>query len=210
MTNFASVEDMELVLQQQIVGDEKIAAAEFALLTVTAAIRNYTHQYIELVENEEITLDSGGLDILFLPELPVVGVVSVVENGETLVVSDNYVLNRLGMLKRVGPRWFIGYQSIVVVYSHGFAVIPDIIRAVCARAASRLYQAGLRAAETAGVLGVVSKSLGDFAVTYGGESVTEGTMGASGARVLLLSEKDLLDEYRVPPGSAHVIVNAGS
>jgi hypothetical protein len=60
-----------------------------------------------------------------------------------------------------------------------------------------MYQAGLRAAETAGVPGVVSKSLGDFAVTFGGESVVEGTMGASGARMLLLSEKDLLNRYRL-------------
>jgi len=43
---------------------------------------------------------------------------------------------------------------------------------------------------------VASKSLGDYAVAYTGQSFNEGTMGASGARMLLMSEKDILDKYR--------------
>jgi hypothetical protein len=90
-----------------------------------------------------------------------------------------------------------------VVYDHGYAEIPDDIVAVATRAASRAFQAGLRAAETAGMPGVSSKSLGDFAVTYSseplGSAAGEGLMGASGARFLLLSEKDLLNRYRVKP-----------
>lgn len=198
MPNFATVADMELVLQTEITGPDALAAAEFALMTVSAAVRNYCRQQIDLVEDDIVWLDSVSRSgLIYLPELPVVAVTAIVENGVTLVESDDYRLYRSGGLFRVGRPWYYGLQTIGVTYTHGYAVIPDDIQAVTARAASRLFQAGLRSAEAAGVPGVVSKTLGDFSVTYGGESVVEGTMGASGARVLLLSEKDLLNRYRL-------------
>jgi hypothetical protein len=197
VANFATVADVELVIQQPITGADKIAAAEFALLTVSSAVRNYCRQEIDLIADDEIILDSVGGRYIFLPELPVVSVAEILENSVPLVFPDHYTLSQFGILNRVGQLWYRGVQAIGVKYTHGYATIPTDIRTVTARAASRLYQAGLRAAEAGGVPGVVSKSLGDFAVTFGGESVTEGTMGASGARVLLMSEKDLLDKYRV-------------
>ena len=93
-----------------------------------------------------------------------------------------------------------GIQIIQIAYSHGYAVIPDDIVAVCVRAASRAYQAGLKSADGEGVPGIASKSLGDFSVSYqseGGGGMGEGVMGASAARLLLLSEKDILDNYRI-------------
>jgi hypothetical protein len=44
------------------------------------------------------------------------------------------------------------------------------------------------------VPGIESKSLGDFSVSYG--SGGDLSMGVSGARMLLMSEKDVLDKYR--------------
>lgn len=195
---FATVINMELVLQQTIPA-EKVAAAEYALLTVSAGIRNYCQQVLDLVTDDEVLLDSPGRGLILLPELPVVDVTAVVENSVALMSPGDYELGRAGVLYRVGRRWHPGRQVVAVTYSHGWAVIPDDIATTCARAASRLYQAGLRAEESSGVPGVVSKSLGDFSVTYGGDSVIEGALGASGARVLLLSEKDTLDHYRIKP-----------
>jgi len=46
---------------------------------------------------------------------------------------------------------------------------------------------------------VAAKSLGDYAVSFASEvggGVGEGLMGVSGARMLLLSEKDILNKYR--------------
>lgn len=199
MANFATIEDIEAFLQIEIATPTQIAAATRALTEVTAAIRNYCRQYIEYI-NDEITLDSAGGARLFLPELPVVSVDSVVEDGETLVVGDDYKLGQYGILYRVGRRWAAGVQIVTVTYSHGYSQIPDDIVAVATRAASRAYQAGLRASEDDAALGVASKSLGDYSVSYGSEQgggAGEGQMGASGARTLLLSEKDLLDKYRV-------------
>jgi hypothetical protein len=41
-------------------------------------------------------------------------------------------------------------------------------------------------------------SLGDYSVQFGGASgsSSEGSLGASGARMLLMSEKDTLNRYR--------------
>jgi len=199
MANFAEIEDIEAFLQVEIPA-EKLEAAQAALTAATSAIRNYCRQHLSLVSDETITLDGKGGTKIFLPELPVISVASVVEDGETLVEGTDYKLGQHGILHRIGAKWSVGIQNITVTYSHGYATIPDDIAAVCARAASRTYQAGLRAADSGGVLGVASKQLGDFSVAYQSEAgggAGEGVMGASAARMLLLSEKDILDKYRI-------------
>jgi hypothetical protein len=201
MANFATIADIEAFLQVTITGDAVLeASANRALTEATAAIRNYCHQYIELVSGEAVTLDSPGGARMFLPELPVVSVASVVEDGEALTVTDDYKLGQYGILHRIGRKWFEGIQAITITYTHGYATIPDDIIAVCTRAASRGYQAGLRAGTDEAVIGVTAKSLGDFSVSYGSEQsggAGEGVMGASAARMLLMSEKDTLDLYRI-------------
>lgn len=200
MANFATIQDIEAFLQVEITTAEQIASAQRALTEATAAIRNYCHQYLEEVEDEIITLDSFGGTRLFLPELPVIEVTSVVEDDETLTDGDDYKLGQYGILHRLDQKWAGGIQIITITYSHGYDPIPDDIIAVAARAAARGYQAGLRAAEDEGLAGVRTKSLGDFSVAFAGEQtggVGEGIMGASAARLLLMSEKDMLDKYRI-------------
>jgi hypothetical protein len=102
-------------------------------------------------------------------------------------------------LHRVNDEWAQGIQIVTVTYTHGYAVIPDDVAAVCARAAARAYQAGLAAAAVGAVSGVSAMTLGDYSVTLGtgaGGGAGEGIMGASAARMLLLSEKDVLARYR--------------
>lgn len=197
MANFATPEDVEAFLQRPFQSGEEVLAAERALTEATAAIRNYCRQYLELVEDEEITLDSKGGSWLFLPQLPVVDVSEVIEDDVTLTPDDDYILGQHGKLYRVGQTWCKGVQNITITYSHGYETLPDDIVAVCTRAASRAFQAGLRAVETDAVPGVASKSLGDFSVSYASDTAVEGMMGASGARMLLMSEKDVLDAYRI-------------
>ncbi len=200
MANFATLANIEAFLQIEITTPAQIASANRALSEATAAIRNYTHQFLERVDDEAITLDSRGWERLFLPELPVIDVTVVVEDGETLIPTDDYKLGQYGVLHRIDQKWAEGIQIVTITYSHGYDTIPDDIVAVCTRAASRGYQAGLRAADTAGVMGVASKQLGDFSVSFvseAGGGVGEGVMGASSARMLLLSEKEMLDKYRM-------------
>ncbi len=204
MADFCAIADIEQFLQVDIDGDEaKVLSAQRAMREASAAIRDYCEQEIGLIEDEAITLDVWELRrTIPLPQMPVVSVASVIEDGDTLTVGtdEDYVLIQYGRLYRVGQNWERGPQIVVITYPHGYDEIPDDIAAVCARAASRAYQAGLRATEDAGVLGVVSKSLGDFAVGFGsaaGGGIGEGLMGASGSRMLLLSEKDILAQYRM-------------
>lgn len=200
MANFAEISDIEAFLQVTISTAGQIAAANRALSEATAAIRNYTRQFLELVADETITLDSPGGERLFLPELPVAEVSEVVEDGTVLTPGDHYKLGQNGILHRIGARWAKGIQIVEVTYSHGYAELPDDIVAIATRAAARAYQAGLRASDDEGVMGVSSKSLGDFSVAFSGEQsggAGEGVMGASAARMLLMSEKDILNAYRV-------------
>jgi hypothetical protein len=199
MANFASVADVAAFLQVEISTPGQVAACEWALTEASAAVRAYCRQMIELVEDDEITLDYRiyGSNRLLLPELPVVEVASIVENGVTLTEGD-YKLGSNGILHRVGSYWYYGVQTIAIKYSHGYDPIPDMIVAVTVRAASRAFQAGLRAADADGVLGVQSKSLGDFSVAYTADAASgEGSMGVSAARMLLLSEKEMLNPYRI-------------
>lgn len=194
--DFCTIADIEVFLQVTI-PVAKLASANKAIDWATEAIKNYCHQQIERVAGDVITLDCrGGITKLFLPELPVIAVASVVEDGELLIVTDDYKLGQYGILHRIGNEWPEGIQIIQITYTHGYAVIPDDVVGVCARAASRAYQAGLSAAELAGVLGVTGLTLGDYSVQFGAAGATEGMLGASGARLLLLSEKDILNRYR--------------
>lgn len=197
---FCTVTDIEEFLQVTIHTDAvKNGSALRAIAEATEAIKNYCHQVIERVTNEMITLDCAGGTKLFLPELPVVSVASVVEDGEALVVTDDYKLGQYGILHRVDDVWASGIQIVTLTYTHGYATIPDDVVGVCTRAASRAYQAGLAAAAVGAVSGVASMTLGDYSVSLGtgaGGGVGEGILGASAARMLLLSEKDILNRYR--------------
>jgi len=197
---FCTVTDIENFLQVTIHTDPvKNASALRAIDEATEAIKNYCHQEIERVANEAITLDCAGGTKIFLPQIPVISVASVVEDGEALVVTDDYKLGQHGILHRVDDLWTVGIQIVTITYTHGYAVIPDDIVGVCTRAAARAYQAGLAAAAVGAVSGVASVTLGDYSYSLGtgsGGGVGEGIMGASAARMLLLSEKDILNRYR--------------
>ncbi len=195
MADFCAIPDVAALLQIEIT---EIESCNQATAAATEAIRNYCEQYIERVADEAHTFDVWTRRTkLVLPEHPVLAVESVVENGVTLTVNDDYVLIEHGTLYRVGAVWYPGPRTVVVTYTHGYAEIPDDVLDVCTRAASRRYQAGLSSSEAAGVPDVTSKSLGDYAVGYGSIGGSEGRLGASGSRMLLLSEKDTLDRYRV-------------
>ena len=193
---FCTVTDIEHFLQIPIPA-AKVDAANRAIGEATAAIQNYCHQVLEAVAGETIILDCAGGTRLFLPELPVTALTSVIEDGDLLVVDDDYKLGQHGILHRIDTTWTVGIQIIEIIYSHGYAVIPDDIVSIATRAASRAYQAGLRAEEMSGISGVTALCLGDYSVSFGGEGAGEGVLGASAAPLLLKSEKLQLDRYRL-------------
>ena len=197
MADFCVQADVEAFLQVAVPA-AKVASVARAIAEATEAIRNYCHQYIERVTGETITLDCVGGPRVFLPELPVTGISSVEEDGDVLALGGDYQLGQYGVLHRIGQDWESGIQIVEVTYTHGYNPIPQDVRDVCTRAASRAYQAGMKASEMAAVPGVQAKSLGDFSVQFGGEAgaAGESVLGASAAPMLLRSEQRMLDRYR--------------
>lgn len=195
---FCTVDDVVQLLQVDISEYEAYQSCLRAIKEATEVIKNYCQQEIERV-SETITIDCAGGSKIYLPELPVSAVTKVIEDEVELTANDDYKLGQHGILYRVDGYWPAGIQNVVITYTHGYVTIPDDIVGVCARSASRVYQAGLRAKEQNGVMGIASLTLGDYSVSYGAEGgggVGEGVLGVSAARVLLLSEKDILNRYR--------------
>lgn len=203
---FCSVGDLADFLQLGISGT---SAALRAIEGATAAIQNYCHQHLAAVAGDVVTLRTLGQGVLILPEQPVTAVASVVENGTTLVQDTDYGWEPNGLLWRWGSRasWVVSstawgaFGTVVVTYDHGYATIPQPIREVCIRAASRAYQAGLDTAAKSGLSNIQSEQLPDYQVQYAAGSVALGasSLGASAAPFLLPSEQVMLAPFRMKP-----------
>lgn len=202
MVQFCAVADVAAFLQVTIAAGDPTTRATAAIEEASAAIQNYTRQTLSQVNNDALTLTvPANRRTILLPELPVTAVASVVEDGTALTVGDHYTWTAEGILARVGRDWDSRWQKVVVTHTHGYATIPDDIKHVCVRAAARRYQAGLRAAETAGVAGIQSSAIPDDTTVYTPETGPNNSMllGASAAIILLPSEQRILDRYRVKP-----------
>lgn len=196
-----TVGDLADFLQLAISND---AAALRAIEGATAAIQNYCHQQLVAVANDVVTLRTRGQSLLILPEQPVTALASIVENGVALVNDVDYNWGADGIVERWNSAWRWGATSpgsVVVTYSHGYATIPQIIREVASRSASRVYQAGLDAAAKSGLSNMQSEQLPDYQVQYAAGSVALGasSLGASAAPFLLPSEQAMLAPFRMKP-----------
>jgi hypothetical protein len=192
---FCSVGDINTFLGTNIPTDD--AQALQAIEEATAVIKNYCNQNIEQSQDDTVLLDGTGSAKLFLPELPVTKIARVEVSG-VLLDPAYYALAENGVLWRKHDVWTVGARNISVTYDHGYASIPDDVKGVCYRSASRLYQAQLKALRQDFVSGVKSVSVGDWSESYEdtGSTAGESDKGVSAARTLLLSEKDVLNKYR--------------
>lgn len=192
---FCSVSDINTFLGTDLFPND--AQALLAIGESTAVIQNYCNQKIEQVSDDVILLDGTGSTKLFLPELPVSSIKSVEVDG-VLLDPTYYALAENGVLWRKYGVWEVGARNIEVIYSHGYATVPEDVKGVCYRSASRLYQAQLKALRQDFVSGLQSVSVGDWSETYenAGSSSGESDKGVTAARTLLMSEKDVLNKYR--------------
>jgi hypothetical protein len=198
---FCTIEELELFLQLDISSSpEAVASAEQMIEDVTAAIRNYTNQQISEVVGDTITIDGPGKKRIFLPELPITEITSVIEDGDTLTQATDFILGQFGILYRLGGyNWSDGYNNIDITYTHGYSTIPLDIKSVCIRGASRIFQASLRSKEFDGLSGVSAMKLGDYSIQLGSErggGMGEGILGVSAAQSLLSEDRRILDKYK--------------
>lgn len=137
---FAELHELQALLGENFDSDRADLAGR-ALDAATAAIRTYLGQHVTLIEDDEVTLDGNDRSMLFLPELPVSAVTSVTVDGvaQTYVPDAyDYTWTAGGVLhRRNASTWGYLPQSIVVVYTHGYADIPEDIRSACLRLAVR-------------------------------------------------------------------------
>lgn len=131
------------------------------LRSASSRFRGAVGHRVTLVADEQITLDGNGRESLLLPVWPTTAVTSVHLDGELLVEGADYQWSHDGLLRRLGCwHWPNRLRCLHVVYSHGWAVIPeDIAEAVLDKAA----------AMAAIPIGVASKAVGGQSVTFGAQ-----------------------------------------
>lgn len=110
--------------------------AQMALDAASAEIRGYCGWTISAETDIQADLDvSCTRRVLLLPSLMVTAVTSVTEDGTVLATTD-YSWSSAGMLRRESGCWTEGYGKVSVVFSHGYATVPDDVVQVCCRLAA--------------------------------------------------------------------------
>lgn len=130
-----------------------------ALRAATRRFRGAVGHPVDLVVDDEVTLDGNGRESLLLPVWPTTAVTSVVLDDQILVEGTDYEWSDAGILRRLGGLcWPDRLRCLVVTYSHGWDPIPEDIQEVV------IDQA--RTMDTV-VPGVQSRAVGGQSVTFG-------------------------------------------
>lgn len=137
MAAFAAPPDLEVRLQR----DLDFGLAQDALDGASAQIRADVGWSVSEESGVTLTLDGPGSQWLLLPTRHLTAVTSVVEEGVTLVLDDDYDWTARGRLIRVGKCWSSKPRSIVVTINHGYpATSPQILKTkqICLNLAGRI------------------------------------------------------------------------
>lgn len=132
---FATAADLAAVTQSEV----SPAAADLALASASAMIRSWTRQTITRVADDVATLRVINERELILPQRPVESVSRVRVNSLTLldwVLSGDRLLRTGGWRRLPGTTTYPDPGLVEVTYTHGWAEVPDDVRAVCLDLAS--------------------------------------------------------------------------
>lgn len=141
---------------------EDRARAEQAITMASAAIQRYCNLVgLQQVTDTVVLRGVYGTDLL-LPFGPVAAVSAVEVDGQALGVND-YDVVRDELVRRAG--WGGTSVEVEVTYTHGLAVVPDEVKAVCLDVAARSY---------ANPTGVRSETIDGYSVTYAGAGAAVG------------------------------------
>lgn len=164
------------------------ARATLMLDAASHAIRRWTHQYLTLVEGDQVVLDPSQGRFLWLDQLPVVSVASVSVHGTALAAGDFAFDGKTGRLWRTDHReWFGRPSGIAVTYSHGYETIPGDLVAVCCGMAERGYST------EPGDQALIGETLDGYSYQRSWQVAVSGVAG------LTTAEQQALQDYRVRP-----------
>jgi hypothetical protein len=124
-----------------------------ALLTLASGlIQDETKQAISLVANDVYTRPGDYDTRVRLPERPVVSVASVVLNGQALVAGTDFFVDHDEIVRMnwssiiqdssFGMPWAgfgFPWWNLVVTYTHGYAVVPNLVKTVCMEMVTRVW-----------------------------------------------------------------------
>jgi hypothetical protein len=150
---------IELAQQLQL-DDNNINDATASMLAdlTSDIIRDELRQQINQTINETITLYGDGSELIMLPERPVTAVGTVLLNGQAVTPIDWRTNGALWRVLYAGSQyanqqvwcWPKGVP-VQVTYTHGYAVIPNTIKAVALELAAAAYiNPSMATSQTAG------------------------------------------------------------
>jgi len=168
MTQFATNADLAARLGLTLTASEQ-TRADTLLTLASGLIQQETKQTIALVTNEVYTRPGDYDTRVRLPQRPVVSVASVVLNGVTLVAGTNFYVDRDELVRLnwnsviqdssfglPWAGWGFPWWSLVVTYTHGYAAIPELVKAICMEMVVRVWvNPGAVARETVGNVSTV-------------------------------------------------------
>lgn len=151
-----------------------------------AVVRAYCGWHVAPVRTVELTLDGSGGDVLLLPTLHLIEVISLSEDGTELDVED-YEWSSYGWLRKVnrGHTWTRKLGGVVVSFTHGHARVPAQVTGVVQAVAQRaLDNPGSRPRDQVGPFG---------------DTFSQTAFNQAPALGLLDSERQALAPYKLPP-----------
>ena len=168
MPALATVDD--LTARGITVSDEP--RASLFLDVASSAVRDAAGVPIGSQTSTVTLYPSGPSPHLPLPGGPVTAVSSVTVGGDELTQGLDYALWDGSLYRPCG--WVSGStlpEPVVVTYTHGLPTVPaDLVDLVCRMAATAINAAEDGSGSGLAIDGVVSESLGDYAVTYRADS----------------------------------------
>lgn len=155
MTAFATHDDLAARLGITLTTDEQ-TRADTLLALASGLIQQESRQKIELVTDDEYVIRSSYDDRIRLPQRPVVSVSSVVlqligGSVSFTVPSNTYYIDNDELVRTSFPLavqyafaqyargWLGPLFQATITYTHGFAVIPELVKAICMEMVVRVW-----------------------------------------------------------------------
>lgn len=122
-------EDLSNFLGQDLSADPEFSQAHVACLFASSAVESHCKRVFEFTEDD--VREFFWQPRIVLPDPPIVLITNVLLDGQ----ETTYERDSLGAL------WFSERGTrIEVTYSHGFVEIPEVVKMVACRLASRLFK----------------------------------------------------------------------
>lgn len=205
----ATQADVEKLLQVDFGADPDDSVAQY-LAQADAAIANYCGQKLAWEAGLVEAFDGpDNTNWYVLPRFPVTGITSVVEDDDTLTVTDEYLWEEDGRVRRMNGElawhWSRYPDANVVTYDAGYGTgapspyddVPDDLVLVAAGYAAALFKHGAQWAAH-GVEGPVKSVAlqGSDTITYDNSAASKALADQGGVPALTEGQKMLLAPYR--------------